>query len=58
MQDREHQPQVGRHRCLTRQQRLDALFDPDVAFVDVVVEGDHLVCELVVLLLECVDRTA
>ena len=35
-----------------------ALFDPNVALVDVVVECDDLVSELLVTLLECLDRAA
>ena len=55
MQDREHEPEIARDRRLPREQRLDALLDAQVALVDVVVEGDHLVGELVVALLERVD---
>ena len=58
MQDREHEPEIARHRCLTGEQQLDPFFDPDVPFVDVVVERDHFVCELLVTLLERVDRAA
>ena len=39
-----------RDRRLPREQRLDALLDREVALVDLVVEGDHLVGELVVAL--------
>ena len=52
MQHREHEPEVGRDRGLARQQRVDPLLDPEEALVDVVVEADHLVGELEVLLLE------
>ena len=37
---------------------LYALFDPNVALVDVVVECDHFVSELLVTLLERLDRAA
>ena len=50
VQDREHEPQVGRDRCLTRDQRLDARLDGEVGGVDLVVEADDLVGELDVLL--------
>ena len=50
MQDREHEPQVDRDRRLPREQRLDPLLDREVLRVDLVVERDHLVGELGVLL--------
>ncbi len=53
---REHEPQVGRDGRLPRQQRLDALLEAEVARVDLVVEGDHLVGELEVLLDERARR--
>ena len=56
MQDREHEPEVHRCRRLSREQRLDARLDVEVAAVDLVVESDHLVGELLVLLLERVQR--
>jgi hypothetical protein len=58
VQDRQHEPQVTGHRRLPREQRLNALLDRDVALVDVVVEGDHLVGQLVVALLQRVERAA
>jgi len=33
-QDRQHEPQIGGDRRLTGQQRLDALFERDVAVID------------------------
>ena len=50
VQHREHQPEVGRDRRLAREQRLDPLLDREVGGVDLVVERDHLVGELEVLL--------
>ena len=58
MQDPEHEPEVGRDRRLPGEQRLDALLDREVAAVDLVVEGDHLVGELDVLRVERVQRAA
>ena len=58
MEDREHEAKVACDRRLPREQQLYALFDREVARVDVVVECDHLVSELVVTLLERVDRAA
>ena len=55
---REHEAQVAGDRRLAREQRLDALLDREVALVDLVVEGDHLVGELRVLLHERVERAA
>ena len=54
----EHEAEIGGHGRLPGEEELDPLLDPHVALVDVVVEGDHLVRELLVALLECVDRTA
>ena len=34
MQDREHEPEVARHRRLAREQRLDSLFDLEIPLVD------------------------
>ena len=58
VEDREDEPQIARDRRLARKQQLYALFDPNVALVDVVVERDHLVSELLVTLLERLDRAA
>ena len=57
-QDREDEPEVARDGRLPGEQRLHALFDPDVAPVDLVVEADHLVRELVVAARESVERRA
>ena len=56
MQDGEHEPQVDGDRRLPREQRLDAALDVRVALVDLVVEPDHLVGELDVVLGERVQR--
>ena len=58
VQDREDEPEIGGDRRLAREQELDSLLDAHIALVDVVVEGDHLVCELVVPLLERIDGAA
>jgi hypothetical protein len=58
VQDREHEPEVGRDGRLPREQGLDAFLDRDVALVDVVVERDDLVGELVVALLQRAERPA
>ena len=58
VKNREHQTKVARHRSLPGEQRLDAFLDRDVARVDVVVEGDHLIGKLVVALVERVDSPA
>ena len=58
MQDREHEPEIGRDRGLLREQLLDRLLDPVVAGVDLVVERDDLVAELGVLRGENVDGAA
>ena len=58
LQQREHEPEVGRDRGLAREQQLDPLFDLEVLRVDVVVEGDHLVGELDVLRAHRLDRAA
>ena len=50
MQHGEHEPEIGRDRRLACEQRLDPLLDREVGAVDIVVEGDHLVGELEVLL--------
>ena len=52
MQDREHEPEVGRNRRLGREQVLYAVLDPEVAGVDLVVEADDLLGELGVAVLE------
>ena len=49
MQDRGQQPQVGRHRRLQRERIEDAALDVHVHPVDLVVVGDHLDGERVVL---------
>src|SRR6266566_971012 len=58
VKDGQDETKIARDRRLARKQELDAFFDPDVVLVDVVVERDHLVCELFVALLQSVDRTA
>ena len=58
VQHRQDEPQVGGDRRLPREQRLDPQLDLEVQPVDVVVEGDHLVGELDVALLERVQRAA
>jgi hypothetical protein len=58
VQQREHEPQVGRDRRLPRQQRLDLVLDVQVEPVDVVVERDHVVGELDVTLGQRVQRPA
>src|SRR5262249_43850383 len=57
-QDREHEPKVGRDRCLSGEQRLDSGLDREVAAVDLVVEADHLVGQLVVAAGQCVQGRA
>ena len=54
----QHEAEIDRDRRLAREQRLDAGLDLDVAPVDLVVEGDHLVGELVVAAGERVERRA
>jgi uncharacterized membrane protein YbhN (UPF0104 family) len=56
VQHREHVTEVDRHGRLPREQRVDPLLDAEEAAIDLVVEGDHLVGELDVLLLEGGDR--
>ena len=56
VQDGEDEPQVDGDGRLTGEELLDALADREVAVVDLVVEGDHLVGELGVLLLERIQR--
>ena len=58
MQHRQDEPQVGGNGRLPCEQRLDSLLDLEVEPVDVVVEGDHLVGELDVALLESVQGPA
>ncbi len=55
MEHRQHEPEIGRDRRLSCEQVLDALLDREVARVDLVVEGDHLVGELPVLLHQRVE---
>ena len=52
MEHRQQQPQVSRHGRLQREQRLDRPLDGQEVLVDLVVEGDHLVGELDVALLQ------
>ena len=56
VQHRQHEPKVGRDRRLPGEQRLDPLLDREVGVVDLVVEGDHLVGQLEVLLDERLRR--
>ena len=58
MEHREHEAEVRRDGRLSGEQILDALFDREVAGVDLVVEGDHLVRELLVLLHQRVEGAA
>jgi hypothetical protein len=58
VEDGEHEAKVASNGCLAREKRLHALLDPHVPVVDVVVERDHLVGELVVALLQCIERAA
>ena len=58
MQHREDEAQVDRDRRLPGEQGLDRLLDLEVAPVDLVVEGDHLVRQLGVCLAERVERAA
>ena len=55
---RKHGPKVYRHGRLASEQRLDLLFDRKVAVVDLVVEGDHFVGKLDVLMLEGAEGSA
>jgi hypothetical protein len=56
VEDRQDEAKIAGDRRLARKQKLDALFDPNVMLVDIVVERDHLVGELFVALLESIDR--
>ena len=58
MQDREHEPEVARDRRLAGEQPFDSLLEHEIARVDLVVEGDHLVGELDVLAAERAHRPA
>ena len=58
VQERKYKPQVAGDRRLLREQRLDAALDVEVDRVDLVVERDHLIGELRVLLPERVHRAA
>src|SRR4051794_18537602 len=49
MEDRRHEPEIGRHRRLQRQERQEALVDLQVAAVEPVVVLDHHASELDVL---------
>ena len=51
MDHREHETQVARDGCLPGEQHLDRFLDLHVEAVDLVVERDHLVGELDVLVL-------
>ncbi len=57
MQDGENEPQVDGDGRLPSEELLDALTDREVAVVDLVVERDHLVGELGVLLFERIHGT-
>ena len=58
MQHREDETQVAGNRRLPGEQRLNALLYREVAAVDLVVERDHLVGEVLVLLDERGERAA
>ena len=58
MEDREDEPEVGRHRRLARERHLHLLLEREIALVDLVVERDDLVAELDVLRAKRVDRAA
>ena len=58
MEQRQHHAQVAGDGRLPRQQRLDPAGQIAVDAIDLVVEGDHLVGELRVALLERLDRAA
>ena len=58
MQHPEHEPQVPGGRRLAGEQRGDCLLDALVLPVDLVVEGDHLVGELWIALLERLHRAS
>ena len=58
VQNREHEAQVARDRRLAGEQRLHPCSMREVAAVDLVVEGDHLVGELDVVAGERVQRPA
>ncbi len=55
MEDRQEEPQVARDRRLEGEHGLDGAFDAEEELVDLVVEGDDLVGELDVPLLEGPD---
>src|SRR5436189_1457096 len=57
-QHREHEPKVDGNGRLPGEQRLDPLLDRQVPLIDLVVEGDHLVGELGVGLLDRIDGRA
>ena len=58
VEDGENETQVDGDGRLAREQRLDALLDPEIRLVDLVVELDHLVGELDVGLQERVHTAA
>ena len=58
MEQRQHEPEVGRNRCLAREHELDLVLDGHVPVVDLVVERDHLVAQLDVLRAQGVDGAA
>ncbi len=58
MDDREQQPQVAGNRGLQGEERLDQGLDAEEERVDLIVEGDDLVGELGVSLLERAHRAA
>ncbi len=58
MEHGEHEPEIDGDGRLAGEQGLDALREREVSPVDLVVEGDHLVSELGVLLAERAQRPA
>ena len=56
MQHREQQPQIARDRVVQRKRALDRGLNLEEEAVDLVVERDHLVRKLDVLLAESADR--
>jgi hypothetical protein len=56
VQHRQDEPKVDRDRGLARQELLDALLDLEVLAVDLVIERDHFLGQLDVLVPERVQR--
>ena len=56
MEHGQQESQVAGDRCLQRKERLDLMLDGEEIAVDLVVERDHLACELLVPLLERANR--